>query len=369
MVYHTQGVVNVCERGRSRCEMGPMMAKPTLNDVALSAGLSVATVSRALHRLDSPNVSSETRKRVQKIAREIGYRPNLLGRSLVTGRTHLVSYWTFDAFAPYYVRVARAICAEAAQRKYYVHIHSTIDPANNLNAQATSVGGNEGGNAALELNFDGVIACDVAYPGNDHARQLRQRGVPLVGIGINYPTDGDYVAIDLALGAEMAVRHLLEIGCRRIAHMTFLRALEEEEPRAPAYHRLMREAGLAPEWIPVPYFGRAAAREAIKAYVPEKGVPEAIFCANDEVAIGCYRGLADMGINVPNDTLLVGCDGNEDTEYQRCPITTIAAPLEDMCRLAWDFLENRIRSPDCAPQQIALPPTLIRRESTCGMAS
>jgi DNA-binding LacI/PurR family transcriptional regulator len=334
--------------------------KPTLNDVARSAGLSIATVSRALHRHDSRNVSSETRERVQSIARDLGYRPNLLGRSLVTGRNHTVAYWTFDAFAPYYARVARAICAQAAPRGYYVHINSSTDPEHHLDAEETRIGGNP----ALELNFDGVIACDVAYPGNDHAQQLRQRGVPLVGIGINYPTDGDYVGIDLAKGTELAIHHLMETGRRRIAHLTFSNAIERGDPRAPVYDRLLKEAGLTPEWIPVPIYNRAAARAAIISHVRAYGLPEAIFCANDETAIGCYRGLADMDINVPNDILLVGFDGIEETEYQRCPITTIAAPVEEMCRLAWDFLENRIRDPDHDLQQVMLKPTLIRRESS-----
>src|SRR5262249_26470908 len=158
-------------------------------------------VSRALHRADSPNVSGETRERIRSIARELGYRPNLFGRSLVTGRTHTVSYWTFDAFAPYYASVARAVCDEAVKRGYFVHIHNTVDPAHGLEATGAGVGGS----AALALSFDGIIACDVAYSANDYAAQLHQRNVPLVGIGINHPSHSDYVEIDLAHGARLAM--------------------------------------------------------------------------------------------------------------------------------------------------------------------
>ncbi|MES2458967.1 MAG: LacI family DNA-binding transcriptional regulator [Armatimonadota bacterium] len=331
--------------------------KPTLNDVARSAGLSIATVSRALHRHDSRNVSPETRKRVQTIARDLGYRPNLLGRSLVTGRTQTVSYWTPDSFAPYYALVARGICHEAVRRRYYVH---TVDRENHLNARETLTGRP----TALELNLDGVIACDIAYDVNPHVAQLRQRGVPMISIGINYPEDGDYVGIDIDQGTALVIQHLLETGRKRIAHMTYTNAEEGRDPRVLVYKRLMNAAGLRPEVILVPSFSRAGARKGIATYVREHGLPEAIFCVNDEVAVGCYRGLADIGVNVPSDTLLAGFDGIEETEYQCCPITTVAAPVKEMCRLAWDFLENRIRDPGRAWQQVTLPPTLICRESS-----
>lgn len=330
--------------------------KPTLLDIARQTGLSVATVSRALHRDDSRNVSHETRERVRLIAREMGYRPNLLSRSLVTGRTHTVSYWTFDAFSPYYATVARAVCDQASQRGYYVHIHNTFDPAHDLGADEVG----------LAFSFDGVIACDVAYAGNDYASDLRTPNVPVVGIGFSHPRDCDYVNLDLDYGTHQAMDHLLSLGCRRIAHMTHQNALTGRERRALVYDARMRAAGLPSEWIPVAAHERAAARAAIVTYVREKGVPEAIFCVNDTVAIGCYRGLADLGLEVPDDVRLVGCDGIEEAAYQHCPITTIAAPITEMCALAWDFLEARIREPEIRLQAILLKPTLLVRESTGG---
>jgi hypothetical protein len=107
-------------------------------------------------------------------------------------------------------------------------------------------------------------------------------------------------------------------------------------------------------------------RVAIGSYVSENGLPEAIFCVNDEIAIGCYRGLADIGIEVPRDVLLIGFDGIVETEYQRCPITTVSAPLKQMCQLAWNFLEDRLREPGRDFQQVVLKPELVIRESTRG---
>lgn len=341
---------------------GPV--RPTLHDIARETGLSIATVSRALHRDRSPNVSEETRQRVRDVARAIGYSPNLLGRSLATGKSHTVSYWTFDAFAPYYARVARYISDEAARRGYYVILNNTRDPARSLHAD----GAGTSSGSPLAAAADGIIACDVAFSLNEDAAALRTRQLPFVGIGLNFPRDRDYVGLDLYAGGQMATRHLIERGARRIAHMTQDNPIGADA-RLRAYVDVMEEAGREPEHIDVRAHHRAPAREAIVAYVrgrQEAGrpLPDAIFCVSDEVALGCYRGLCDLGLRVPDDVMLVGCDGIEDTAYQACPITTLAAPVERMSALAWDFLEARIRDPDLAEQQVMLLPELVAREST-----
>jgi LacI family transcriptional regulator len=344
--------------GRLMVMMPP--TKTTLNDIAQRTGLSVATVSRALHRADSPNVSLRTRDRVLNIARELGYRPNLLSRSLATGRTNTVAYWTYDAFSPYYSSVARHICAQAAQRGYFVHVHNTFNPVEGPGSSRE----NEG--TELALSFDGIIACDVAYAGNDYAAWLHRPGVPIVGIGINYPFHCDTVAIDLRHGATLAMTHLLAQGRRRIAHMAHDQPVQRGDARAQVYQSMLHEAGLQTEWITVRDHRRDFARTAIQEYVRDHGCPEAIFCVNDDVAIGCYRGLADLGIEAPDDVLLMGYDGLIEMEYHRCPITTVAPPVERICALAWDFLEARLQEPDRPLQQVSLKPELIIRESTIG---
>lgn len=338
--------------------------KPRLSDIARQTDLSVATVSRALHRSDSPNVSEETRRRVHEVARRLGYRPNLAGRSLVTGRSHTVSYWTFDAFSPYYAMVGAHISREAMRRGYVVVMNNTYDPARELEPEHHALQSSP----ALHTGFDGVIACDVAYPGNKHAVELRSLGIPLVGIGLNYPKDGDFVGLDLYAGAVAAVRHLMEGGCRRIAMLCRMEDGQvTSDPRARAYETTLQEAGLSPLWIGVDKLSRGPGRRVIVEALTGKRngqIPDAIFCLNDEVAIGCYRGLCDLGIRVPDDVMLVGCDGIEDAEYQVCPISSIVSPVQKMCGMAWDFLEARMEEPKAPPRQTVLEPVLVIRESS-----
>jgi len=333
--------------------------RPTLQDIALKTGLSTATVSRALHRDDSPYVSQETRQRVRHVAQKLGYQPNLMGRSLATGRTHAVAYWTYNAFGPFHARVGQEINNQATRRGYHLVLHNTENPV----AALSSTGAAQAAvSSPLNAMMDGVIACDVAYAANQHAEALRSLNVPLVGIGLNHPPDSDFVGLDIYAGAVAAMRHLLQSDCRRIAHLTPHKLYD---PRARAYMDMLAEAGREAIWIPVsggPH--RGAARAAINEYLNSRALPEAIFCVNDEVALGCHRGLCDRGIRVPDDVLLVGCDGIEDTEFHPCPITTIVTPFAELGELAWDYLERRIQQPEIPPQQITLTPTLSIRESS-----
>ena len=95
-----------------------------------------------------------------------------------------------------------------------------------------------------------------------------------------------------------------------------------------------------------------------------RALPQAIFCVNDEVAIGAYRGLCDLNVRVPDEVRLVGCGGIEDTAYHACPLSTVAMPIAEMCGTAWDYLANRLREPDLPPQQIVLKLQLVVRESS-----
>ena len=338
--------------------------KPKLQDIASETGFSVATVSRALQSDKNSVVSLETRERVHRVARSLGYQPNLLGRSLKTGRSHTVSYWTYDAFSPYYVGVAKQLCALGAERGYVVAINNSFDAAQLL--EATS-GGFDNPFAA---HFDGTIACcDVSFANTDFAQSLRLRRAPWVGINTSYPSDLDFAGIDFYGGGRQVMSHLLEGGCRRIAMLIGGGPTHRYDPRARAYSDAMHEAGLELEWIELAKHRRGPARERMAAYAREhralgRALPDAIFCVNDESAIGCYRGLCDADINVPNEVRLVGCDGIEDTAFHACPISTLEMPVLEMCLSAWDFLENRIRDRDLPQQQALFSPHLVIRESS-----
>jgi LacI family transcriptional regulator len=126
----------------------------------------------------------------------------------------------------------------------------------------------------------------------------------------------------------------------------------------------MRKHRVPAEYISLSANTRAAARADIKSYVEEHGCPDGILCFNDEVALGSYRALCDLGIKMPQKVALIGCDGIEDTEFLECPITTIVQPVEEMCNLAWDILQERIVNPRKELTQKVLLSQLAIRDSS-----
>jgi LacI family transcriptional regulator len=193
---------------------------------------------------------------------------------------------------------------------------------------------------------------------------LYGRSTPLVGMGIHHSEEHDYVGVDIRAGTARAVRHLLEPGRTRVAYMFNRESGLGQDPRSDAYTQTMQEAGLEPEYILLPEQSRVGARCGIADYVGACGCPEAIFCINDQVALGCYRGLIDIGVRIPDDVALVGCDGMEDTEYLEKPMTTIVLPVREMCRLAWEYLECRIEDHTAPLRQTTLDTRLAIRESS-----
>jgi DNA-binding LacI/PurR family transcriptional regulator len=162
------------------------------------------------------------------------------------------------------------------------------------------------------------------------------------------------------------MRHLIKTGRRRIVHATFVRQETPTASRRVGYARAMAQARLKPEYLyyPLSEQQRATVRQLIRDFVKTNGCPDAIFCHSDDVALGIYRGLCDLGIRVPDQVAIVGCDGIQDTEYLEVPLTTLVQPVVELCDASWKFLTQRIEHPQTKRQQIVLKPTLAIRESS-----
>jgi LacI family transcriptional regulator len=326
----------------------------TIRDIAHRLDLSHATVSRVLNKKNDSMISEATRARVLAAAREMRYRPNAMARALVTGKSQTIALWTIDGFAGFYAAVAHRFTILAYENRYKVSVNGIT---NVLSAEELDL-------QLLQGPVDGIVACDMGMREDIFRSAVQIPNTPLVTIGVYYLEDWDFVGIDLFPGSLAAVRHLLAPGCKRVAYMVNRGAGSPRDPRSLAYHTAMRDAGLPPEYVWPENATRAACRQAIKDHVRERGCPEAIFCNNDDIAIGCYRGLCDLGVRIPDDVALVGCDGLEETEYHFHPLSTIVQPVEEMCRIAWQYLVHRIEDPAAPPQRTILQPALVTRVSS-----
>lgn len=322
----------------------------TQEQIARKLGVSRQLVTLALGGY--PQVSKESRERILAAARKMGYRPNPHARALRRQRTGIIALWIPDQISTHYTQVARELGRLAKQARHELIV--------------SEVGAADARQVLSHVPVDAICAVDAPRAVQRKLEAWKPEPVPVVSIGAYCSGKTDSVRVDLLAGTREAMRHLLGSGFRRIAHATFVRRSAPHEDRRAGYVAAMRQAGLKTEFIyyPLSEQQRPITRRLIRDYIRDHGRPEAIFCHSDDAALGIYRGLCDLGVRVPDEVALVGCDGIEDTEYLDCPLTTLVQPVASMCATAWQFLQQRLEHPSLAPQHAVLKSTLAIRESS-----
>ncbi|HEY3378678.1 MAG TPA: LacI family DNA-binding transcriptional regulator [Armatimonadota bacterium] len=327
----------------------------TIQDIADRLHLSNSTVSRVLNNKGKDFISEATRQRVLTMAGEMGYRPNLAARALVCGRTDLCALWLPRPYSAYYAQL--------------VYLVTTALNAAGLDVLTKEVqlqdeAPQPHSSRFLTLPVDGILACDADRDVQRYLAQFPHHNTPMVSMGSYCSSQCDYVAIDNSAVAGQAVQHLADVGCRRIAHVLPHISHHAGEWRRDAYLQFMEHTGRAPELVLCPETSRKSARDTMRGYIAAHGCPDGIFCHNDDLAIGVYRALCELGYRVPDDVALIGCDGIADIEYLEIQLSTIASPVQEMCQLACQLLLQRLQHPDLPLQQHLLTSHLVIRQSS-----
>lgn len=322
----------------------------TQAQIAKKLGVSRQLVTFAL--AGYPNVAQESRDRILAAALEMGYRPNPHARALRMKRAGIIALWIPDQISTHYTHVARVLGRLVKQAGQELIISEVGD------ADMKQVWSN--------VPVDGIIAVDATKSVLLELEGIAKKSVPVVSVGTSFSANMDHVEISFEQGIKEAMAHLIGAGYRRIAHATFVRKNIPEAARRQGYVKAMKEAGLKTEFIyyPLSEQQRPITRELIQKYVAENGVPEAIFCHSDDVALGIYRGLCEVNVSVPAQVALIGCDGIEDTLYLERQLTTLVQPVEEMCEAAWKFLHQRLDDQNLPLQRLLLEPRLAVRESS-----
>jgi LacI family transcriptional regulator len=214
---------------------------------------------------------------------------------------------------------------------------------------------------------DGIVFSEMPHGVIEGLKGSLLYGKPFVNVGAHIIDNCDIVHIDLSESARDAVLHLHDVGCRRIGYLvpdwlTWFR--DHKDERLWGYEAGVRQVGQEPEFVFTPGTSRPLVDSAFKAHIEKHGAPDGLFCYNDEMAIGALRALQDLGLSVPGDVALVGCDGIEDTAYHNPPISTIVMPMAEMFAQAWDFLERRLGQPALPLQKLIVKPHLEVRGSS-----
>lgn len=345
--------------------------RPRLRDIAASLGLSVNSVSRALTGKD--NIGEETRARVRAEARRLGYVPNSLARSLVTGATMTLGFVLTNPSNPVYAELITTV-EQRARRLGYSLLLATSQDALDTEINAVEL--------LLQGRVDGVLMVPVQQA-SEHLARLPTAGIPLVLINRDLPDIAvDFVGSDELRGAYEATDHLVRLGHRRIGLVVEDIPISTVRSRIRGFRQAMADARLpvAPEdvrMIPsgrvnsgTPLWSPAEAYETARRIAASPDRPTALFVANDLFALGIYRGLAEAGLRIPEDMALVGYSDFFFSNYLVPPLTTVHLPIADVGAAALDLLLKRVsgKGGPHGPRKVLLRPRLVVRES-CGSGS
>ena len=341
-----------------------MPEAPTIYDVAREAGVSIATVSRALTRPD--DLRPETRERVLRAVAELGYVPSGPATGLARRRTGVLGLARTDVRDPevdeghetlrYSDDVLRGMDRAARQAGYAVLLVG-IDPLD------------RGFDLALAGKTDGMVVLARTILPEVLERLARRIPVVLVA-GPREPEHLDHAGVANTEGAAAATTHLLEVhGAGEVAFL----GGPADSPDAAARLEGFR-AALAAAGRPVPDrpdlagdFTEAGGRAATRALLAAGRRPRGLVCANDQMAVGALGALAEAGVAVPGEVLLTGFDDIQLARHVWPPLTTVHQPMRQLGTSAVELLLHRIADPDAPPDAIVLPTRLVVRQS-CGCA-
>lgn len=335
--------------------------RPTSHQVAKRAGVSRSTVSLILNNVPGPKFADETRERVMQAASDLGYVPDAAARTLASGQTRTVGLIIFnpehlrvDAFIPQVLYSLNAVCREAGFRVIVEAVEDVAQP-----------------DAYLELvrakQIDGLVVLNTRSD-DEQLPQLIAEGFPVVTLGrIGHP--GEYT-VNHRAGTKLAMRHLIGLGHKRIAHITYAPPnYRSSDRRLADYRRSLSRAGLPQDEAYVRYgnYSAASGFEAMQSLLQATPRPSAVFCGNDTVAFGAMAAIHQAGLRVPEDVAVVGYDDIPLAAYATPPLTTVRTPALEQGRLAGELLIQLVRGELPAEQNIVLPSALVVRQS-CGHA-
>jgi LacI family transcriptional regulator len=327
----------------------------TIRQIADLAGVSIATVSRVLN--GRGDVSDETRELVSRVIRENGYTANRSARGLSAGRTGLVGILVPLVYPAYF----SAIVAGAAQALSERDLQIVLSPTGAEHDREVSV------LDRLHALTDGALII-LPEESSEELERLLDGGYRFVVLDPLMPLDERIPAVSAAhtSGADQAIRHLLELGHRRIAHITGPLGWVATEDRRRGYRAALASAGILPDPVleiqaePEIRPGREAALRLLE--LPER--PTAIFAFNDNIAIGAIQAARARGLRVPDDVSIVGFDDVEHATIVTPMLTTVRQPLAEMGRTAVSLLNRLLERQNFETLHIELATRLVVRDST-----
>lgn len=330
-----------------------------MKDIARDLGVSVVTVSKVLR--NHSDISAETRKRVLRRMKELSYYPNPAARALLTGRTNLIGLIVPDLVHPFFSQVAKGISSRLRSREYSLILASSEDDPKLEGREVDQM---------LARRVDVLILASTES--NPEAlKKIQDHGTPYILLDRKLPgTGAHFVGIDDVSAGVLATTHLIEVGCKRIAHISGSKVSTALD-RQLGYTTTLAKYGLT---LPADYVveqrhmddsGEAAGYNGMKQLLSLDSPPDGVFCGNDPIAMGAMRAILEQGLQIPRDVAVVGCGNLHYDDLLRVPLSSVDQDStglgESAAKLALRIVKSK---PRMSAQTILFTPKLIVRASS-----
>jgi LacI family transcriptional regulator len=330
-----------------------------MKDIAKELGLSQATVSKVLRK--HPDISEKTRLRVLERVKELDYQPNTLARSLVTGRSFLIGFVAPTLLHPFFAEIARAISTAVREKGYFLIVSSSEEDPELEREEISRL---------LSRRLDALVIASAATDLEQFNRmdKMAQPYVlvdrDLTGIAANF------VGVNEEKAGRLATEHLIEMGCRRVAH---IRGQDNSTGRGrfEGYRQVLHDRGFqyCENYVVRRTFVDTETTrqgiEAMRLLLRQDPKPDGVFCFNDPLAIGAMIAILDAGLRIPEVIALVGCGNLSNDDCLRVPLSSIDQHSQMIgqraAELVLSLLESKQRP---RARTIILEPTLVVRSST-----
>ena len=330
-----------------------------MKDIARDLGVSVVTISKVLR--NHSDISTETRERVLKRMKELNYRPNLAARALITGKTQTMGLVVPGLVHSFFAMVAKGISSILRQQAYSLLITSSEEEVA-LEQQEIEQMLAHRVDTLLIASTQGTV---------ETFRRIEEHQTPYVLLDRNFAgLNAHFVGSDDEQIGRMATNHLIEQGCKRLAHIRG-REISTGTGRHEGFRQALAQHGI----MPLPGYivagrtgddaGDQSGYEAMKQLLALDPRPDGVVCYNDPNGIGAINAILEAGLRVPHDIAVIGVGNTWNSGLMRVPLSTIdqncQAIGEEAARLAFRLIQGK---QPMRPESILIPPALLVRESS-----
>ncbi len=331
------------------------VSKVTSAEVAERAGVSQSAVSRVF--TPGASASAKTVEKVRRAAAELGYRPNILARAMVSGRSRIIGLVVAYLDNQFYPDVLERLSNALQQRGYHVLVFMAAQTAGNIDTVVEEI---------LDYQVDGIIAASVALS-SDLSDRCRAAGVPMVLFNRSQDGEGfSSVTSDNAQGGRRVAGLFLAAGHERIGYIAGWEGASTQRDRELGFSRALTEAGRSLHAREVGNFRMEQAAEAARRMfsVPRAERPDAVFVANDHMAIPVMDTLrSEFGLSLPGDVSVVGYDDVPAAAWPAYDLTTVRQPADRMVAETVDVLLKLVEDKGTPPRNVEVEGQLILRGS------